>query len=178
MRCDKICFKIGADCCISIHAPRVRCDYHIFNFGQVGGISIHAPRVRCDAVMSSHTGLVSNFNPRTSCEVRRTSMQIPFDHINFNPRTSCEVRPSCRHTFLPCYYFNPRTSCEVRPTVPAIIVLQFVISIHAPRVRCDVPAHFVFQHFLHFNPRTSCEVRRFLLVNTGVIDVFQSTHLV
>ncbi len=101
---------------ISIHAPRVRCDICWVMVASVPQISIHAPRVRCDN------------------EIGLTDEQVS----NFNPRTSCEVRPyGPGHRFVNIKYFNPRTSCEVRLTVPPPTVTLDGISIHAPRVRCD-----------------------------------------
>ena len=42
-------------------------------------------------------------------------------------------------------------------------MFQF-ISIHAPRVRCDIGPYELVSQIKNFNPRTSCEVR--LLTNT------------
>ena len=39
------------------------------------------------------------------------------------------------------------------------------ISIHAPRVRCDTLLSMLFLHFFYFNPRTSCEVRPILFLH-------------
>ena len=44
-------------------------------------ISIHAPRVRCDANVGYGNNSFKNFNPRTSCEVRRKV--TPAMDINF-----------------------------------------------------------------------------------------------
>ena len=78
---------------ISIHAPRVRCD-HENTRGVVTAntISIHAPRVRCDLDKTQNNYRFWYFNPRTSCEVRRSMHTPPSVACNFNPRTSCEVR--------------------------------------------------------------------------------------
>ena len=53
-------------------------------------------------------------------------------------------------------YFNPRTSCEVRRKMEFDQDKFMIISIHAPRVRCD----------LGINDRTFYK------------KIFQSTHLV
>ena len=62
-------------------------------------------------------------------------------------------------------------------TPDALHVVDF-ISIHAPRVRCDLERPIGRGYPDNFNPRTSCEVRR--VQDDWVIDyeLFQSTHLV
>ena len=55
-----------------------------------------------------------NFNPRTSCEVRRGQSQQLSRSMHFNPRTSCEVRLQILAVADRPSDFNPRTSCEVR----------------------------------------------------------------
>ena len=47
-------------------------------------------------------------------------------------------------------YFNPRTSCEVRLIRIEIDANDVVISIHAPRVRCDLPVAGNFIAILEF----------------------------
>ena len=58
-------------------------------------------------------------------------------------------------------YFNPRTPCGVRPAAPyPNFTVLFVISIHAPRVGCDMLNFFKTSAFVkNFNPRTPCGVR-------------------
>ena len=102
-----------------------------------------------------------NFNPRTSCEVRRcTGYLYCLSSHDFNPRTSCEVRQLNDYIYLNYLtYFNPRTSCEVRLVAICAVDKLYRISIHAPRVRCDKKIRAISLHAEHFNPRTSCEVR-------------------
>ena len=50
------------------------------------------------------------------------------------------------------------------------------ISIHAPRVGCDVPAICLAVSKLNFNPRTPCGVRRTTRIVITTITRFQSTH--
>ena len=52
------------------------------------------------------------------------------------------------------------------------------ISIHAPRVRCDIVFLINMCQLKHFNPRTSCEVRQYISNNVELKRAFQSTHLV
>ena len=120
-------------------------------------ISIHAPRVRCDKSTVRIWSCLSNFNPRTSCEVR------------------------LQGRWRKCFrgeYFNPRTSCEVRLLSEYKKVQEENISIHAPRVRCDRDNRRLAEWILNFNPRTSCEVRPLLGALRLTISIFQSTHLV
>ena len=124
---------------ISIHAPRVRCDNEVDFYSIDTDISIHAPRVRCDASRLSATAANLYFNPRTSCEVRRMIIYIVFNpiifqstHLVWGATTLCTI-------MLPCT----------------------IISIHAPRVRCDCLLQSLVKNLVYFNPRTSCEVRLF-----------------
>ena len=57
--------------------------------------------------------------------------------------------------------FNPRTPCGVRPGRDASNLLHRGISIHAPRVGCDVGFTSNKLCNLDFNPRTPCGVRRY-----------------
>ena len=108
--------------------------------------------------------------------VRR--LRIPRYWLYFNPRTSCEVRRliwwTGRHTtiFQSTHLVWGATFYNFKHDKDRII------SIHAPRVRCDDEmAHGVTCNY-YFNPRTSCEVRRALHCNAFWFSLFQSTHLV
>ena len=59
-----------------------------------------------------------------------------------------------------------------------VISWRIYISIHAPRVRCDISSRFLKHWLLYFNPRTSCEVRRYIDMDDTRDKIFQSTHLV
>ena len=149
---------------------------------------------------------LSHFNPRTPCGVRPERLSPLAKSRNFNPRTPCGVRPPAFFfTGFP-FHFNPRTPCGVRllslgtrpgytayfnPRTPCGVRLFCLvgshhgidISIHAPRVGCDVffplirlgsprfqSTHPVWgatrggrqrcQGGKDFNPRTPCGVRR------------------
>ena len=123
--------------------------------------------------------------------------------VYFNPRTSCEVRlyTSETHLFVP-FYFNPRTSCEVRLRAilrgahPDIISIHaprvrcddifsisssvsVIISIHAPRVRCDINIchYYHICHIISIHaPRVRCDLYPLSAISDST--VFQSTHLV
>ena len=144
---------------------------------------------------------LEHFNPRTSCEVRhfRHILIAPAHHISIHaPRVRCDKISELQGFCF--WYFNPRTSCEVRPPpqnrcvkslifqsthlvwgatlIDSIFIFIPFISIHAPRVRCDIqyPRHYT--HMQYFNPRTSCEVRPKTLWALARVYPFQSTHLV
>ena len=164
-------------------------------------ISIHAPRVRCDGIFKRKKILLGYFNPRTSCEVRQPVMMRHKLIVNisihaprvrcdqevysfqtewryFNPRTSCEVRQKRENELPYIDYFNPRTSCEVRRRRRKRKGKPKNISIHAPRVRCDV--FIVFSSYGSYisihAPRVRCDKQ--LKEKIQAICIFQSTHLV
>ena len=115
-------------------------------------ISIHAPLARCDLFSKVTLLILPNFNPRTSCEVRRGRLPCCWRYEYFNPRTSCEVRPRVMMYFPSYFPF---------PTPPVFQErCKAYISIHAPLARCDgQPVRRSLPYPHHFNPRTSCEVR-------------------
>ena len=99
-----------------------------------------------------------HFNPRPSCEGRRWNACCLFQFMHFNPRPSCEGRPSSAITDAAQRHFNPRPSCEgrryrvyrdhiklhfnPRPSCEGRLdrlydMVEYGISIHAPRVRGD-----------------------------------------
>ena len=179
-----ICIKIPIY--ISIHAPRVRCDsrqqkcltmWLLFQsthlvWGATAKVQVRTPH---------H----SYFNPRTSCEVRPLIFRI--DQIAWGisihaPRVRCDQIRSLIPLFdvifqsthlvwgatayefwrwIEIQHFNPRTSCEVRHNVFGSLGMTGEISIHAPRVRCDL---FEFCCFLRafcisiHAPRVRCDL--------------------
>ena len=160
----------------------MRCDTDKKVIQKAIAISIHAPRVRCDHIMLNSVITPIDFNPRTSCEVRHflpifTTILFVFQstHLvwgatsreendkkrrrNFNPRTSCEVRlfDKFRLTFGVEFQSTHLVWGATRSWWHG--TRHYTISIHAPRVRCDVPVIFFRIFLVNFNPRTSCEVR-------------------
>ena len=100
VRCDVLfVYLFNISIGISIHAPRVRCDKSADTVRSARDISIHAPRVRCDQVFLSHhyrRHQISIHAPRVRCDFRlRSTARIV---LYFNPRTSCEVRRTISHT--------------------------------------------------------------------------------
>ena len=151
-------------------------------YGLPKHISIHAPRVRCDVLRHKHLPETSYFNPRTSCEVRLTlwkkcqgAILFQSTHLvwgatlifpkiidekrNFNPRTSCEVRRSNSKTGDSQYLFQSTHLVWGATDDGSHTLASVIISIHAPRVRCDFSVYRYTFAIFNFNPRTSCEVR-------------------
>ena len=123
-------------------------------------ISIHAPRVRCDWRKSDFSLLQFHFNPRTSCEVRRLTWSLEQYQQAFQ-----STHLVWGATLWPDWY-ERRIKFQSTHLVwgatggDKFESFQESISIHAPRVRCDVEDLQILYHVKHFNPRTSCEVRR------------------
>ena len=164
----------------------------------------------------------SDFNPRTPCGVRplcaafvagdrefqsthpvwgatRHPPLCSLFRTHFNPRTPCGVRPDCPAPPQGHTYFNPRTQCGVRLAGQGGDFRPLGISIHAPRVGCDLPCQkgiiplwyfnprtpcgvrhsgekSASRAIRHFNPRTPCGVRRHEQASNDPTDEFQSTH--
>ena len=106
--------------------------------------------------------------------------------VNFNPRAPCGARRHRHRRNLRIRYFNPRAPCGARPSFFLPFLVQFVISIHAPRAGRDFDRPFdmlaVPKISIHapragrdgldlppwptapnFNPRAPCGARHFLI---------------
>ena len=101
-------------------------------------ISIHAPHARSDASRPGRAGTSTYFNPRSSCEERR-SRGGPWRGLSAFQSTLL-MRGATRAGG------NPAT-CKR-------------ISIHAPHARSDLHGISKSKSKRHFNPRSSCEERR------------------
>ena len=84
---------------------------------------------------------------------------------------SCRLCTSCHNYY---YYIRLYWLRLIRLAQYPVII----ISIHAPRVRCDYQCQCTHPSALYFNPRTSCEVRPASAGNRQRAKSFQSTHLV
>ena len=104
-------------------------------------ISIHAPRAGSDRVAYQRLDLPLNFNPRSPCGERR----------------SC--RPLRRRILR---NFNPRSPCGERHDERERRVIDFSISIHAPRAGSDDAGTAVTCGTSNFNPRSPCGERRII----------------
>ena len=165
---------------ISIHAPRVRCDNQERARGPTDYLFQSTHLVwGATAVVASAARKESYFNPRTSCEVRLISKVLIVCGQEFqSTHLVWGATISYLHDILRKIHFNPRTSCEVRhrrlPVRQLWLIFQSThlvwgatatpmvgprvvyISIHAPRVRCDITSYFKRRNII----------------------IFQSTHLV
>ncbi len=118
-------------------------------------ISIHAPLTRCDISRNIGSLISTNFNPRTSYEVRLEDAMIAAGIMEFQSThllrgATALVRFSC---------------------------LVDMISIHAPLTRCDFRLAKSARIQSNFNPRTSYEVRHGSNGRDAAHGRFQSTHL-
>ena len=144
-------------------------------------VSIHAPRVGCDHLTSIAEYLQTRFNSRTPCGVRqsRPSLAVKSKVSIHAPRVGCDGGETHRHTRDKG--FNSRTPCGVRRTAgwtrSGFLMFQFThpvwgatntelwqavtpcVSIHAPRVGCDLSSAGLASRGRRFNSRTPCGVR-------------------
>ena len=100
-------------------------------------ISIHAPHKRCDTAMMLLIPIRRDFNPRTSCKVRRSQ----------------SLCTSVSRSFQSTHLIRGAT------ILSAVSSLSWPISIHAPHAGCDVYATCSALTDGNFNPRTPCGVR-------------------
>ena len=148
--------------CISIHAPLARCD-RIRPFGNVTldpfqsthllrgatllvaspvaciRISIHAPLARCDLRGQRGQSDQKHFNPRTSCEVRPSTLIYSLATGIFQSthllRGATKASAEGLFNFL---IFQSTHLLRGATKASFLYVLLPVISIHAPLARCDI----------------------------------------
>ena len=176
---------------ISIHAPRMGCDAFSSSVSVCSSISIHAPRMGCDATRClpflSMARRISIHAPRMGCDVRDEGFDLGHNISIHAPRMGCDFGISQPRRITT--HFNPRTPYGVRRIfrgfLPAIKSFQsthpvwgatafvlclihiYLISIHAPRMGCDVQIIRVRVHFLGF--QSTHPVWGATVVNTGRI---------
>ena len=147
---------------ISIHAPHARSDWQQWKSAAAyADISIHAPHARSDSTHIS-TRSTSRIFQSTLLMRGATSKQSRESMLltDFNPRSSCEERPSRQISTSQKPNFNPRSSCEERHGKRKERKDYTMISIHAPHARSDKrPASPLQSQQSNFNPRSSCEER-------------------
>ena len=81
---------------------------------------------------------------------------------SFNPRTPGGVRHKQAKPISARKSFNPRTPGGVRPNLPPLGGSFQTVSIHAPRVGCDLNEEIIFKAVevsIHA-PRVGCDKRR------------------
>ena len=141
-------------------------------------ISTHAPLARCDRhqlIVLWHTVFQLTHLLRGATSPRRRRMRRG---SNFNSRTSCEVRPGrAAVRKLVQLHFNSRTSCEVRRLAKGLTQNQLAISTHAPLARCDGRTHLRVR-YLEISthaPLARCDGN--CKIQKRMEDIFQLTHL-
>ena len=177
MRCDIALWKL-------VHAryyfnPRTSCEVRHAGWASTfgtGAISIHAPRVRCDTIGNIAIINILIFQSThlvwgATWVISRISMGMTY----FNPRTSCEVR---RYKNLLIEEIDLFQSTHlVWGATPKLHknIKQLVISIHAPRVRCDSePMDYRVLCYISIHaPRVRCDI---LLIQKSRCNIVISIH--
>ena len=137
-------------------------------------ISIHAPRMGCDLPGSLRSCGSRHFNPRTPYGVRR---RLPLRIVDRCPFQSTHPVWGATRQSTCCLHgadFNPRTPYGVRRVKLHAVHIGKNISIHAPRMGCDIDGTTALASPLHFNPRTPYGVRplsRVLISATLLISI-------
>ncbi len=103
-------------------------------------VSIHAPRVGCDMPLPMLVVISSGFNSRTPCGVRPTDDKAHNNTSGFNSRTPCGVRPLAPLRKVVKAKFQFTHPVWGATSYATIIRRCRNVSIHAPRVGCDLDA--------------------------------------
>ena len=123
-------------------------------------ISIHAPRVGCD-IISVLLGLVlaifQSTHPVWGATYYLCCWVCPYRY--FNPRTPCGVRQGGNSMIITALLFQSTHPVWGATTSLPGLIIDGIISIHAPRVGCDRASPSSLTNIRHFNPRTPCGVR-------------------
>ena len=140
-------------------------------------VSIHAPRVGCDNIIAISIIIISRFQ-FTHPVWGATYPHQPqsYDAYRFNSRTPCGVRRKSSNLSFYNTRFNSRTPCGVRLLTPSDQIQSMLVSIHAPRVGCDLLLLCIHLRFSCFNSRTPCGVRHDPLSLDNPRRRFQFTH--
>ena len=164
---------------ISIHAPRERCDRYGKLTVTMWLISIHAPRERCDssssprspksiAFQSTHRVsdatedfknavdllFISIHAPRERCDPIASRWTAPVLRFQSTHRVS-DATEDIRGMIKREMSFQSTHRVSDATAMIAEMQRQQMISIHAPRERCDVRQVEVLHGFPNFNPRTA-----------------------
>ncbi len=118
-------------------------------------VSIHAPLARGDDTHILFVSASSSFNPRPSCEGRRSGRSAAF--------------------FLKRFQSTPLLRGATKRNMDTIMYMR--VSIHAPLARGDTKARSCHRSSMSFNPRPSCEGRQAMMSGFGGSIEFQSTPL-
>ncbi len=164
---------------VSIHAPRVGCDsprvrrsvrYSSFQFTHpVWGAT------KCLAVWVEETRHVSIHAPRVGCDLLRSLAIQCSSEFQFTHPVWGATWPHTYNFSFPLR-FNSRTPCGVRLPCGTCYACQSNVSIHAPRVGCDILTIKSYLLLARFNSRTPCGVRPAHAPLSLDILTFQFTH--
>ena len=161
-RCDRRTWGTSCiDDLISIHAPRSDATSNSCAACLCGCKfqSTHRVAMRLDWLVR-RAGYQGHFNPRTAWAMRQWSARTEQNELHFNPRTAWAMRRASRWYASRATNFNPRTAWAMRlfaiaanapksrfqsthrvsdATIKRLaeITGSLLISIHAPRERCD-----------------------------------------
>ena len=150
-------------------------------------------RANCDSYRRA------GFNSRTPCGVRlvclvRSScfsrfqfthpvwgatqylLIIRYQQTSFNSRTPCGVRLWRCPLLFPILMFQFTHPVWGATGLTLVVISNGVVSIHAPRVGCDLKRILVSLTRVCFNSRTPCGVRPTIALHSSEIRMFQFTH--
>ncbi len=150
-------------------------------------ISIHAPRAGSDNLTTGWRQTGTDFNPRSPCGERRPvsahqhhlmqfQSTLPVRgatikgaggvcvHVYFNPRSPCGERRVIACAPLRCGAFQSTLPVRGATSAREGIVLDFIISIHAPRAGSDAGSALTTAQNGNFNPRSPCGERQQYIV--------------
>ena len=164
---------------ISIHAPRVGCDsFSSRQLRPFSSISIHAPRVGCDHLHTSPPCDRIYFNPRTPCGVRPSRAALTTSSESFQSTHPVWGATDVLATASPGEPIFQSTHPVWGATTERIArATSSCISIHAPRVGCDIfvmDDHWTPKSFQSTHPVWGATLRPADPVLPAV--EFQSTH--
>ncbi len=139
-------------------------------------VSIHAPRVGCDQEKRQESSTIKRFNSRTPCGVRLTDESTADGRLMFqftHPVWGATPSASCDAFGLVFQFTHPVWGATTEASQRCRCL---GVSIHAPRVGCDLSVYHKDTHLMCFNSRTPCGVRPDLSRAVCSPDSFQFTH--
>ena len=142
---------------------RTPCGVRLSCFLSIGpgrDVSIHAPRVGCDRLVQKQASINLSFNSRTPCGVRQ-SLHLSNIFLSLFQFT----HPVWGATYSPDLNWGASTLFQFTHPVWGATGRMATqgdtaqVSIHAPRVGCDLSAEIGRSIYVRFNSRTPCGVR-------------------
>ena len=117
-----------------------------------------------------------NFNPRTPCGVRLSSMgsEVVVLQISIHaPLAGCDSDTASPKTLRTISIHAPLAGCDQHQTCQGY---RIQISIHAPLAGRDPSRRLSDRCDRYFNPRTPCGARPANVCRAALVNGFQSTH--